>query len=152
MPWDRKKFTTENMPTGNCSNLKIWGVHLNVYPALMSYNPMVHSSFCEILFLKSRTCLTNKLPITVKWFQRSKNEQEYAKHLSKQQSKRWHCFAVVDSPITLNSTLKHCPIMLMGFPSLSSMEGVGEFGNSPPRLPPSGENSHTWGPMNGALR
>lgn len=24
--------------------------------------------------------------------------------------------------------------MLMGFPSLSSMEGVGEFGNSPPPL------------------
>lgn len=54
--------------------------------------------------------------------------------------------AVADSPNTLNSTLKHCPIMLMGFPSLSSMEGVGEFGNSPLDFPPVGRAVIPGGP------
>ena len=46
--------------------------------------------------------------------------------------------AVLDSQNTLNSTLKCCSVMLMGFPSLSSTEGVGEFGNYPLDFPPVG--------------
>lgn len=47
--------------------------------------------------------------------------------------------------VTLNSLL--CPIMLMGFPSLSSVEGVGEFGNSPQWGGQSYLGAHEWNPQ-----
>lgn len=58
--------------------------------------------------------------------------------------------AALDSLSTLSSTVKQCPITLMGFPSLSSTGGVGEFGNTPPPPERGGQSylgAHEWSPQ-----
>lgn len=66
--------------------------------------------------------------------------------------KKQHMHMMCSYNNKLNTILKCCPILLMGFPSLSYRGGSRGILATSPLSPPLGKGSHTWGPMNGALR
>lgn len=124
------------------------GMHSPKYSSRSDYNPVIHS-FHPDRFSFMRAKHVNQQIINM-----SKSAPETQHKMCRDKDLKYVFLAALDSPNSLNSRLKHCPIMLMGFPSLSSMEGVGGIWQvPPPRLPPpqrgwpSYLGAHEWSPQ-----